>query len=77
MMAGYGSNIKLPTYLIQAHTATMCTWVTESHADTLDDAREKAYALYRAFQRRVRIVDQEERVHLRLSARTIGLQRPA
>lgn len=57
-------------YLVQAHRSGQHTqWFTDSRWDDLDKALAAAEGLHQHWARKVRVIDQNERVHLRLPKR--------
>jgi hypothetical protein len=59
-----------PPYLVQAHRpGQFTTWFTDSRHESLPDALEAAKELHYAWNRKVRVIDQNERVHFRLPGR--------
>lgn len=57
-------------YWVQAHRSGQhVQWTTDSRHATMGEAIAAAHALFSQWDRKVRVIDQDERVHLRLPSK--------
>ena len=63
------SSVVLPRYLVQGYRtgqSSLRTWQTDATAETIMEAAMLAAALHYTHGRTARVIDQEEKVYLRL-----------